>query len=299
MAVNMTHGQKYNHNNSVKNIKIAFFLNLFFTAIEFIGGFLTNSVAIMSDALHDLGDSFSLGLAWFLEKFSTKKRTDQFSYGYKRFSLLGAFINATILFIGSLFILTKAVPRLINPEISNAYGMLLLAIFGIIVNGIAAYKTAKGKTMNEKVISLHLLEDVLGWIAIFMISIIMMFTQISILDPILSILITFYILWGVLKNLKATVFLFLQATPKNLNTKIIDKELKKDSLIRGIHDTHIWSLDGEKHILSTHVIISKNSSKKEIEKIKYKLKKRLKDIGIEHSTLEIEFEDENCTEYCE
>lgn len=295
----MTNSQKYNHNNPVKNIKIAFFLNLFFTIIEFIGGFLTNSVAIMSDALHDLGDSFSLGLAWFLEKFSTKKRTDLFSYGYKRFSLLGAFINAVILFVGSLFILTKAIPRLVNPEISNAYGMLLLAIFGIVVNGIAAYKTAKGKTMNEKVISLHLLEDVLGWVAILIVSVVMIFTQISILDPILSILITFYILWGVLKNLKATVLLFLQATPKNLNTKIIDKELKKDSLILGIHDTHIWSLDGEKHVLSAHVIISKNSSKKDIEKIKYKIKKRLKNIGIEHSTLEIEFEDENCIEYCE
>ncbi|MCD4845849.1 MAG: cation diffusion facilitator family transporter [Methanosarcinales archaeon] len=294
----MAHNHKHNHNNSVKNIKVAFFLNLFFTIIEFIGGFLTNSVAIMSNALHDLGDSFSLGLAWFLEKFSSRKRTDQFSYGYKRFSLLGAFINGIILFVGSLFILMEAIPRLINPETSNAYGMLLLAIFGIVVNGIAFYKTAKGNTMNEKVISLHLLEDVLGWVAVFIISIVLIFTQISILDPILSILITFYILFGVLRNLKATALLFLQAAPKNLNVKIIDKELKKDSFIHGIHDTHIWSLDGEKHILSTHVIINKNSSKKDIEKIKYKLKQRLKDIGIEHSTLEIEFEDESCAGYC-
>jgi cobalt-zinc-cadmium efflux system protein len=294
----MAHNQKHNHNNSVRNIKIAFFLNLFFTIIEFIGGFLTNSVAIMSNALHDLGDSFSLGLAWFLENFSSRKRTDQFSYGYKRFSLLGAFINGIILFIGSLFILTEAIPRLINPETSNAHGMLLLAIFGIVVNGIAFYKTAKGNTMNEKVISLHLLEDVLGWVTVFIISIVMIFTQISILDPILSILITFYILFGVLKNLKATALLFLQAAPKNLDVKIIDRELKKDSFIHGVHDTHIWSLDGEKHILSAHVIINKNSSKKDIEKIKYKLKQRLKDIGIEHSTLEIEFEDEICAGYC-
>jgi cobalt-zinc-cadmium efflux system protein len=294
----MAHNQKHNHDNSVRNIKIAFFLNLFFTIIEFIGGFLTNSVAIMSNALHDLGDSFSLGLAWFLENFSSRKRTDQFSYGYKRFSLLGAFINGIILFIGSLFILTEAIPRLINPETSNAHGMLLLAIFGIVVNGIAFYKTAKGNTMNEKVISLHLLEDVLGWVTVFIISIVMIFTQISILDPILSILITFYILYGVLKNLKATALLFLQAAPKNLDVKIIDRELKKDSFIHGVHDTHIWSLDGEKHILSAHVIINKNSSKKDIEKIKYKLKQRLKDIGIEHSTLEIEFEDEICEGYC-
>ena len=291
----MTH----NHNNSIKNIKAAFFLNFFFTIIEFIGGYLTNSVAIMSDALHDLGDSFSLGLAWFLEKISSRKRTEQFSYGYQRFSLLGALINAIILFVGSLFILTKAIPRLINPETSNAHGMLLLAILGIVVNGIAVYKTSKGKTMNEKVISLHLLEDVLGWVAVFIISIVMIFTQIMIFDPILSILITFYILWGVLKSLKATALLFLQATPKNFNTEIIDKELKKDPFVQGVHDTHIWSLDGEKHILSAHMVISKKSSKKDIEKIKCKSKQRLKDIGIGHSTLEIEFEDEICTDYYE
>ena len=192
---------------------------------------MTNSVAIMSDALHDLGDSFSLGLAWFLEKFSSKKRTDQFSYGYKRFSLLGAFINAIVLLTGSIFILTKAIPRLVSPETTNARGMFLLAIFGIIVNGLAVYKTSKGKTMNEKVVSLHLLEDVLGWVAVFVISIVMMFTQVSLLDPILSIFITFYILRGVLKNLKATVLLFLQATPKNLNTEVINKELKKESFV--------------------------------------------------------------------
>lgn len=289
----------HNHNNPVKNIKVAFFLNLSFTIIELIGGFLTNSVAIMSDALHDLGDSFSLGLAWFLEKFSAKKRTNKFSYGYKRFSLLGAFINAIILLVGSLFILSEAIPRLINPEESNAHGMLLLAIFGIIVNGIAAYRTAKGKTMNEKVISLHLFEDVLGWIAVFIVSIVMIFTDINILDPILSILITLYILWGVIKNLKATVLLFLQAAPKDLNSKTIDKELKNNSNVLGVHDTHIWSLDGEKHILSTHIIINKNFSKDDIIKIKCKLKHKLKDMSIEHSTLEIEFEDESCTKYCE
>ncbi len=289
----------HNHHDPIKNIKIAFFLNFFFTIIEFVGGFLTNSVAIMSDALHDLGDSFSLGLAWYLEKLSARKRTAQFSYGYKRFSLLGAFVNATVLFVGSIFILTEAIPRLMSPEAANAQGMLLLAIFGIVVNGFAVYKTSKGKTMNEQVISLHLLEDVLGWAAVFVISIVMIFTEISILDPILSILITFYILWGVLKNLKSTVLLFLQAVPKDLNAQTIDRELKRDSLVRGVHDTHIWSLDGEKHILSTHVVISKSASKKDLEKIKCDLRQKLKKLGVEHSTLELEFEGESCEGCCE
>ncbi len=291
----MTH----NHNNSVKNIKIAFFLNLFFTVIEFVGGFLTNSIAITSDALHDLGDSFSLGLAWFLEKSSYRKRTEKLSYGYRRLSLVGAFVNAIILFAGSLYILTQAIPRILNPESTNAQGMFLLAIFGIAVNGFAVLRTMKGKTLNEKVISWHLLEDVLGWVAVLITSIVMIFTQITILDPILSIFVTLYILYGVFKNLKSITLLFLQATPKGLNITIVDKALKKDSSVCGVHDTHVWSLDGEKHILSTHVIISKESSKKDIEKIKCKLKNKLKDMGIEHSTLELEFEDESCTGYCE
>jgi cobalt-zinc-cadmium efflux system protein len=298
MGHNHKHHNHSHDHSSVKNIKIAFFLNFFFTIIEFIGGYLTNSVAIMSDALHDLGDTFSLGLAWFLEKFSSKKRTNKFSYGYKRFSLLGAFINAVILLLGSLFILSEAIPRIINPETSNAQGMLLLAIFGILVNGYAVYKTSKGKTMNEKVISWHLLEDVLGWVAVFIVSIVMIFTNLTILDPILSILITLYILWGVLKNLKATALLFLQATPTDLNTNIIETQLKKNPLIQDVHDTHIWSLDGEEHILSSHIVIKGNSTKEDIKKIKTEIKKNLINQGIKHSTLEIEFEDEICEDYC-
>ena len=299
MGHNHKHHNHSHDHNSVKNIKIAFFLNFFFTIIEFIGGFLTNSVAIMSDALHDLGDTFSLGLAWFLEKFSSKKRTDKFSYGYKRFSLLGAFINAIILLIGSLFILSEAIPRIINPETSNAQGMLILAIFGILVNGYAVYKTSKGKTMNEKIISWHLLEDVLGWVAVLIVSIIMFFTNIQILDPILSILITIYILWGVLKNLKATSLLFLQATPNALDVKVIDEVLKETSSIKGIHDTHIWSLDGEENVLSTHIIINKDSSSKDIILLKSEIKNKLKNLGIQHSTLEIEFDNEDCDGYCD
>ncbi len=288
----------HHHHHAGKNIKIAFFLNLSFTVIELIGGVLTNSVAIMSDALHDLGDSIALGLAWFFEGYSHKKRTNVFSYGYQRFSLLGAFINAVILLVGSLFILTKAIPRLLSPEISDAYGMMWLAFFGILVNGFAVYKTSKGKTMNEKVISLHLLEDVLGWVAVLIVSVIMMFTDLPILDPILSILITLYILWGVIKNLKQTMFLFLQSTPENLEIKTIEKKINKIKDIKGFHDVHVWSLDGENNILSMHIILKDKTSIVNMIKIKTKLKTILQKIGIGHCTIEFEFENEHCTDYC-
>lgn len=293
----MGQNQSHTEHNSVKNIKTAFFLNLFFTIIEFIGGYFTNSIAIISDALHDLGDSFSLGLGWFLEKYSNKKRTKVFSYGYKRFSLLGAFINGVILLTGSLFILSKAIPRLINPEASNAYGMILLAILGITVNGMAVYKTTKGKGLNEKVISLHLLEDVLGWVAVFIVSIVMIFTDLYILDPILSILIALYILWGVIKNLKKTILLFLQASPENIDAQTIEKKLKEMKDIYDIHDTHIWSLDGEYNILTTHIIINDNVKSEDIEKIKKEARLILEKNEIQHSTIEVEYKKDKCN-YC-
>lgn len=294
----MWNHHEHNH-NSVKNIKLAFFLNLLFTIIEFIGWFFTNSVAIMSDALHDLWDSFSLGLAWFLEKYSHKKRNNTFSYGFKRFSLLWALINALILWVGSLFILSEAIPRIINPEPSNAYGMVLLSIFWIWVNWFAVYKTSSGKSMNEKVISLHLLEDVLGWVAVFIVSIIMIFTDLIILDPILSILITLYILWWVVKNLKKTILLFLQASPEEISVSKIDTTLRTQDKIKGVHDTHVWSLDWESNIMTTHLVIDENSSTREIKQIKWEVRKILKEMWITHSTIEIDFTDEKCNNSCD
>ncbi len=294
----MSHKHNCSKKRAVKNIKVAFFLNLFFTVIEFIGGFLTNSIAIMSDALHDLGDSFSLGMAWFLQKYSYKKKTVLFSYGYKRLSLLGAFLNAVILLVGSLYILTKAIPRLIHPEVSDTQGMLWLAVLGVIVNGYAVYKTTNGKTMNEKVISLHLLEDVLSWVAVLIVSLVMMVTDLTILDPILSILITLYILRGVVKNLKQTVLLFLQTVPKNINVGEIEKKLERLEEVIGVHDIHIWSLDGEQNIMSVHIVVGENSSATEVIVIKNKIRHQLKEMKIQHVTIEIEFENEQCQDFC-
>lgn len=297
---NNEHFHSHEH-NAVKNIKLAFFLNLFFTIIEFIGGYLTNSVAVTSDALHDLGDSFSLGLAWFLQNFSNKKSNKKFSYGFKRFSLLGALINGLILLIGSLFILNQAFSRIINPMPVNAKLMIFLAMLGILFNGFAVFKTNKGESLNEKVISLHLLEDVLGWIAVFIVSIILLFTNFYILDPILSILITLYILYSVLKNLKRTFLLFMQAVPKNINYDLIYKNLKNLKEVYDLHDLHIWSLDGEKNILTSHIILNDKKSIFDFEKIislKKEIRKNMKKFNISDCTLEFELKKENCQNFC-
>jgi cobalt-zinc-cadmium efflux system protein len=294
----MAHAHEHDEGRPIKNIRLAFFLNLSFTILEFVGGILTNSVAIMSDALHDLGDSLSIGLSWFLEKMAARRKTKNFTYGYRRFSLLAALINALVLLVGSLIILAIAIPRILNPEATNAQGMLLLSILGIAINGYAALRVSKGKTMNEKVISWHLLEDVLGWIAVLIISIVMLFTNITILDPILSAIITTYILYNIIKKLRSTVVFFLQGTPTSLDKETVEEELKKKKGVKNVHDTHIWSLDGENHILSTHIVLDKDSKKEDIIRIKCQLKQMLDKLGIKHTTLEIEFEDEDCSLVC-
>ena len=284
----------HSKDKSLKNIRLAFFLNLGFATFELIGGIWTNSLAIMSDALHDFGDSTSLGISFFLEKISKKKRTKEFSYGYKRFSLLAAFINGTILLIGSLFILSQAIPRLLNPEHVNAKGMLVFALVGILVNGSAALRLKKGTSMNEKMVSLHLFEDVFGWIAVLIVSIFALFNDIHILDPILSILISLYTLYKVTKSLKKTAYIFLQGVPKDIKIDEIEHTIKNFSEILEVHDTHVWSLDGENNILTTHFKLKKGISEKNKTVIKQQAKLLFQKHDIHHSTIELEEEGGVC-----
>ena len=209
-----SHGHHHHHDVSdSQRIGWAFWLNFVFTIIEFIGGWLTNSVAIMADAVHDLGDSLSIGLAWYLSKVGHKQADDEYTYGYKRLSLLGAMINGLILVVGSVWVLSEAIPRLWDPEMPVTEGMIGLAILGIAVNGSAAYKLSGGSSMNEKVLNWHLLEDVLGWVAVLIVGIVLHFVHWPILDPLLSVLFTLFILFNVVRYVIDTTKLFLQGNP--------------------------------------------------------------------------------------
>lgn len=287
----MSHHHHHKHNNDLKNLGLAFIINFLFTILEVIGGLLTNSLSILSDAIHDLGDSFSLGLAWYLQKKSKKGRTHKFTYGYRRFSLLGALINGLILSCGSVYIIIRAIPRLIEPEVTEAKGMMLLAVIGIVVNGYAAYRTSKGESQNERVVSLHLLEDVLGWVAVLIGGIVIYYTSWYSIDPILSILIALYVLFNVVKNLKVSLEVILQAKPRSISIKEIEAELNAIDGVKSYHDIHLWSLDGEKGILTLHLVVEEKEDQFEIKK---EAKERLHALGIEQVTLEIEREGEHC-----
>ncbi|MFT5890254.1 MAG: cobalt-zinc-cadmium efflux system protein [Dokdonia sp.] len=289
------HNHKHGHTHDTSNIKVAFFINLLFTIIEIIGGVMTNSIAILSDAVHDLGDSLSLGLAWYFQNYSKRKRSPSFSYGYGRFSLLGAIINSIVLVVGSIFIFIEAIPRLIHPQQPETQGMMILAVLGVVFNGAAVLRLKKGTSVNERVVSLHLLEDVLGWVAVLIGSIIMHFFDIPIIDPILSLGIALFILVNVYKNLKEAIQIVMQGVPDDTDVKEVEHRLISYPEIKEIHDIHVWSMDGEYNIMTAHVVVHHKGSLKELEPLKKKIRQDLEELHIEHVTLEFEVVEENCS----
>ncbi|WP_339892390.1 cation diffusion facilitator family transporter [uncultured Alteromonas sp.] len=291
------HNHSHSHVNSAnasKRIGWAFCLNVVFTIIEFIGGWLTNSTAIMADAVHDLGDSLSIGTAWGLNKLSDKDSNQTFSYGYKRFSLLGALINGIVLTVGSIWILLEAIPRLAEPEMPQVEGMVLLSVFGMAVNGFAAYKLSEGDSLNERVLNWHLVEDVLGWVAVFIVSIVLMFKPWPILDPILSIGFTLFILFNVFRNLKETLMLFLQATPDEEQLSKIRSDLLANDKVSDLHHFHIWSLDGERNVMTVHLVLDEDVSLELLQSLKENIHSSLEKYKFEHTTVELEFANEQC-----
>jgi len=286
----------HNHShNLIGNIRLAFFLNLCFAIFEIIGGLWTNSIAILAGALHDLGDSITLGISWYLERFSQKGKDQKYSYGYKRFSLLGAVISAVVLLTGSIFILLETVPRLLTPEHSNAQGMVLFAIVGIVVNGAAVLRIRKDKNMNARMIAWHLLDDVLGWGAVLLMSFILLFADIHILDPIFSILITAFVIFNVVKNFRKTFSLFLQAVPEKIKITDLESEIRKMSKVKDVHHTHIWSLDGEHNVLTTHIVLETGAKREEIREIKCLIHELIPRYDLAHTTIEFEYFDEDCS----
>ncbi len=292
-----SHGHSHHlhsHTSESGNIAVAFWLNFCFTIIEFIGGYLTNSVAIMADAMHDLGDCLAIGFAWLASKVATKKATPKYSYGFRRWSLLSALVNSVILVLGSVWILSEAIPRLWSPQLPLAEGMIALAILGVLVNGAAVYKLRFGKTQNEQVLSWHLLEDVLGWAAVLLGSILLYVTGWAWIDPVLSIGFTCFILLNVWRNLKKTLQLFLQISPDPQLTEDVTAQLSQLAFVADIHHLHLWSLDGEQHVLTVHLVMKTEADSQLLRQYKEQVRVLLQPFQLAHTTVEFEVPDETC-----
>ena len=277
-----------------RNILTAFILNLSFSLFEFIGGAITGSVSIISDAIHDIGDAASIGISYFLERKSKKQPDETYTYGYARYSIMGSVITTLILLLGSVTVIYSAAVRIIHPIEINYDGMILFAAVGTIVNFCAAWFTKDGDSLNQKAVNLHMLEDVLGWVIVLIGAIIMRFTDISILDPIMSIGVALFIFVNAFKNLKETLSLFLEKIPSEIDFAEIKEHVSEIEGVLGVHHIHIWSIDGHNNYATMHIVTDEEG-----HDIKDRIRDELKKHGIGHVTLELENSEEHChDEYC-
>ena len=293
------HTHHHSHSSSEKNISTAFFLNLFFVFIEIAGGIITNSFAIISDAIHDLGDCGAIGLAFFFEKFSRKKPDKKYTYGYKRYSLLSAIITSLILVIGSVAIIFGSIQRFKNPEEIKSLPMLIIAVFGVLINGIAAFKTSHGNGANEKAINLHMLEDVFGWIAVLIGSIFIHLFQWYFIDTLLSLVISAFLLFHSAKNILYTVSILLEKTPYDFNFEDYEAEISKLAGVENVHHIHVWSLDDETILATIHITLSKDFFPEKYSEVQKSVIEASKKLGINHITLQIDIENSCCDTSCE
>ena len=276
---------------SVRNIFIAFILNLAFSIFEFVGGFFTGSVAILSDAVHDIGDAISIGISLLLEKKSKKEPNNKFTYGYTRYSVIGSVITTLILLFGSVMVTINAVVRIINPSPINYNGMIVFAVVGVVVNFIAALLTSRGESLNQRAVNLHMLEDVLGWVVVLIGAIVMRFTDFYLIDPIMSICVSSFIFINAVNNLTDAVSLFLEKTPKGIDINEIKEHVSNIDEVINVHHIHVWSLDGINNYATLHVVTSGDP-----HKVKEKIREELEEHNICHVTLELESPEEQCHE---
>ncbi len=270
-----------------RRVQIAAFLNVAFTILEIVGGFWTNSLAILSDALHDFGDSIALLLSWLFERGARKSPDTSRTFGYQRLSLFSALFSGTILIGGSIVIIVQVIPRIFNPETVNAAGMVGIGIVGILFNGMGFFLLKRGESLNEKVLSWHLLEDVVGWVVILIGGVIINFWDVYLLDPIMTLGLTVFILYNVSKNLKEAVNILLEGVPEHINIAEVKRDLLAIDGVIGVHDVHIWSLEGETDILTAHIVADEVQLEKP-DTTRKAVKEVLKRHHIEHSTIELE-----------
>jgi len=288
------HSHHHDHTHGISNLKLAFLINLAFVAIEVIGGFWTNSITVLSDAVHDFGDALSLGMAWYLANYAQRGPSATHTYGYRRYALLGGLFTGLVLIVGLGFVLWAAVSRLFEPQEVHAPGMLFLAILGIVFNGAAAIRVRRGSSLTEQIVSWHLIEDTLGWVAVLVGAGIMMIWDVPIVDPLLSIAIAVFILWNLRRNLAKVFQVFIQVAPRNFDVDAFEQAMQAYPKVLSLHHTHSWSIDGEVHVLTTHLVMERDSTRAQMVAAKQQVRDLLDQHTFEHVTVDIELEGEQC-----
>lgn len=285
---NYDHSHCHKHLKDTDNIKTTFYLNLMFAILELVVGLFSNSIALISNSIHDFGDSIILLTTLEIEKFSLKPKDKRFTYGYRRFTLVGALLNTTILLIGSTLIIYGAIKRLINPTEISVGLLFVFSLIGVFINLVGVYKVSKNKNVIGDILKLNLLYDVLSWVVIFIGSIIMYLTNYYIIDSILSLIIAAMILFSVIKGFKGLFSKLMQAVPEDINIEHIMEKILESEDILDCHDLHIWDLDGDDYIATFHIVVKDNLNETELMAIKERIKRKLENCKINHATIEID-----------
>ena len=274
---------------TTRKMFVAFLLNTFFSIFEFFGGILSGSFAIMSDALHDFGDAVSIGVSLVFEKKSKKAPDETYTFGYGNYSLIGALFTTVILLIGSSLIIVNAACRIIEPQKIEYGKMIVFAVVGVVVNTLAAVVTRGKESANQRAVNLHMLEDVLGWICVLTSAVVMHFTDFYILDSLMSIAVSVFLMFHCLENLKEIFVVFLCKAPQGINIHEIKKHLSDIDGINSVHHLHIWKHGSGNVIATVHIVSDGPSSQ-----IKKEVRKKLLEHGINHVTMELEKTNEDC-----
>lgn len=276
--------------SSKTSIWLAFFLNLSYAIVEFIAGGIFGSSAVLADSVHDLGDAMAIGISALLETISNREEDRQYTLGYKRFSLLGAMLTAVILMIGSVLVILENITKIAHPQPVNENGILWLGIIAVAINVLASLVVRKGKTKNESILSLHFLEDTLGWLAVILMAIILRFTDWYILDPLLSLVISIFILSKAIPRFWSTLKIFLDAVPEGIETAKLEKELARLTNVKSVNQLSIWSMDGLENDAIVHLCIEDGE---QMMGTKEAVRQCLEERGVQNITIEVDSSQSN------
>lgn len=269
---------------------VAFFLNLTYAIVEFIAGGVFGSSAVLADSVHDLGDAIAIGISAFLETISNREEDNQYTLGYKRFSLLGALVTAIILMTGSVLVILENVTKILNPQPVNDEGILWLGIIAVSINVLASLVVGKGKTKNESILSLHFLEDTLGWLAVILMAIVLRFTDWYILDPLLSLVISFFILSKALPRFWSTLKIFLDAVPEGLDIKQVKNGLERLDNVASLNQLNLWTMDGLEKNAIVHLCLE---DWEQMTETKNQVRQLLEERGVQNITIEVDTSQSN------
>ena len=276
--------------SSKTSIWLAFFLNLSYAIVEFIAGGIFGSSAVLADSVHDLGDAIAIGISALLETISNREEDRQYTLGYKRFSLLGAMLTAVILMIGSVLVILENVTKIVHPQPVNEEGILWLGIIAVTINVLASLVVRKGKTKNESILSLHFLEDTLGWLAVILMAIILRYTDWYILDPLLSLVISIFILSKAIPRFWSTLKIFLDAVPEGVETSDLEKDLEALPNVKSVNQLSIWSMDGLENNAVVHICIWDWEQMMETKEV---VRQFLEERGVQNITIEVDSSQSN------